>query len=821
MSAHDNLVLSIAEGRSQQKNIRHWTDSEVAWRKVLSWAEKPSATKEQAGSYVFGKLRPTPELDHSKAGCPGGCRQIHRNKDAVVFRSAVVLDVDHPADDTFPERVAALGYEGLVHTTYSSSPEAPRFRVILPTDQRMRPETYTTVTDEIMRQLTEDGDPDDMFDRTSNQPSRLMYKPAAAKPDTFRSWHFGGELVDVAATLVDAALNAPEEAAEETKELDTDMSTPLTEQELDKARSTLSKAVRSAPELLRPDGRSAPGRNEWVKDWGIPLWALVKAGALDEGEVAEALWQATLTAPESDGDAWTHDEFEEVFKSASTYATATRPKVARPEDDFTSESGDDDGSPPAASNSRQPPQAVRMVNHVRSRYNVFPAGDDGRVFAQPKKGGRAELVTGPFVLRATRELGMFGSSLTTSATEAAKQIAWDAEDRAEMDLALRVHYRPGRIVLDLAQRGSGQCIVVTPDGWVEQDQPPKDVVFHASGRPLPSPIRGGSVDELRQLLGWCADDDRWLLVKGWLPAALLAGRPRPLLGFFGEKGSAKTTTGWFVVGVLDPKPADPMTLGSGFGKQRQDDETKALKSYLPSWDNVSSLSDEGADFLSRLVTGDNIERRKLYSDSDVITLTYRRSGVITGVTVPRGLKTDTQDRLIMIPMHQPKASERVTEESLLERWEKAHPRILAGVLDLAVKMLQGMRDAPNTAGKRMADYASALAAIDPKLYDAFVHNHDNAEADMAEDDQFIQTILRWLRVSAEGTHEGTADDLRRDAEAYMVEPAEQWWPRNGKAFMDEVTRCTGLLRAVGVTVSERKSNGKRLKTFTLVEKQPL
>lgn len=38
----------------------------------------------------------------------------------------------------------------------------------------------------------------------------------------------------------------------------------------------------------------------------------------------------------------------------------------------------------------------------------------------------------------------------------------------------------------------------------------------------------------------------------------------------------------------------PGALGSGFGKNRSDDETKALASLLIAWDNVSKVSDEAA-----------------------------------------------------------------------------------------------------------------------------------------------------------------------------------------------------------------------------------
>ena len=546
--------------------------------------------------------------------------------------------------------------------------------------------------------------------------------------------------------------------------------------------------------------------------WALAMLAACPWTGLDEDDAA--FTYDTVVPDAIATDPVCADKWSPALVGKASGKPVGPPPWQTPFDPVEPEDGGEAGaSPPRV------PQVVRMVQYVRDHYHLFPAGDDGRVFAQHKKrGGRAELVTGPFVLRtAARNLRLRSASLSAAAAEAAKQIAWEAEDRPERRLAMRVHYQPGMIVLDLSQKDNGHCAVVTPAGWTIQDSPPTDVVFHASGRPLPEPVRGGEVEELRGLLRWAENDPRWPLVKGWLPAALLAGRPRPLLGFFGEKGSAKTTTGWFVASVLDPKPTDPMTLGSGFGKQRQDDETKALKSFLPSWDNVSSLSGEGADFLSRLVTGDNIERRRLYSDSDVVTLTYRRTGVITGVTVPRGLKTDTQDRLIMIPMHAPNAGSRVTEEALLADWVRVHPRVLGGVLDLAVRMLARMGSAPNSAGKRMADYASALWAVDPALYDAYVRNHDTAEADMAAEDPFIQTLHAWLTARG-GEAEGEAETLRQDAEQFHS-AWEQWWPRNGKAFMDEVIRTTGLLRSLGISVTERRSNGKRLKKFTLTDRK--
>lgn len=456
--------------------------------------------------------------------------------------------------------------------------------------------------------------------------------------------------------------------------------------------------------------------------------------------------------------------------------------------------------------------SVRLRRHVEAHYDAFPAGADGRIFVQSKQGGRAELLTKNFVIRAAGHLGETAGGLTAPATEAAAVLTARAMHAPPRVLALRAHYQPGRIVLDLAQTNSTRCVVVTPEGWTVQDVPPRDVVFQAAGGALPTPERGGSVDDLRRLLRWQADDPRWLLVKGWLPASLLARAPRPVLFLQGSMGSSKTTTGRFLVGVVDPKPED--VLGGGFGKKRSDDETKALKSYLVAWDNVSSLSDEGADFLSRLVTGDLIEKRMLYSDADLVSISYRRTGVITGVTMPRGVKPDTLDRLILLALPRFQG-ERVPEEKMSADWEYAQPRVLAGVLDLAVDMLAGLPTAENPAQLRMADYAGALWAIDPALYDAYRDNVASARGDMADEDPFVGTLHRLLLSLPNRTWEGTAEDLQQ-AGIFFVH-GQDWWPKSGRSLSDALTRSTELLLAVGIAVEEWKGGGKRKKRLTLAE----
>jgi hypothetical protein len=734
--------------------------------------------------------------DHQECGgyVPGLFRSSKRNDEYFVSRSVLTLDADE-AKSSFLDDVARVlpGVAAAVHTTWSDGVKGNRWRLLVPLSRDVDADEYRRLHQAVRDALGDHWG----ADKGCPSPVQFMWRPSTQNKGTYVSHVQSGELLDVDAWLQDEPEVEPPAPQPEARALH-----PYAKAAID-------------GELARLDECDLMG-------WSGPPWDnTTLAVACNLIEFANSPWSGyTLDQAEADlmDRAPTDDGFGPK-EHASKWASAAK-KVGRkgrpqpsgdPGDGFEAvgvKPIDGDTEPDA-----KQPLSVKLREHVQEHYDAFPATADKRIFVQPKRGGRAELPTKNFVIRAAGHLGKKAASLSQPATEAATVLTAWALHEPPRTLALRAHYQPGRVVLDLAQTNSNRCVVVTPEGWTVADVPPRDVVFQTSGAALPDPERGGSVDELRQLLRWNPDDERWMLVKGWLPCSLMADQNRPILCLFGPQGSAKSTTGRFVTGVFDPKPKG--VLGGGFGKNRSDDETKALKHYVPAWDNVSTLSDEGADFLSRLVTGDLIEKRLLYSDADLVSISYRRTAVITGINMPRGVKPDTLDRLILVTLQHVEGA-RLTEGKLDAEWSAAQPRILAGVLDLAAKMLAGLPTAQNPADLRMADYAEALWAINPALYDAYRDNVNSTRGDMAHDDPFIQVLVEWLR-SCEGQEwEGTADDAQQEA-IYRADFDGKWWPKNGRVLSEQLNKCSELLRAVGVTVTERRSKKQRLKHFVLVE----
>lgn len=177
-------TTTLAVATAPKRNSLHWKQGDTTWGDIVRWMDTPGTQKE-AGNYFLGTLRETTVV-HKKGADP--CTGMHRTNPAVVTRSAITLDADTPRADLPDVVELLLGCAAIVHTTYSSSPDDPRFRIIIPVDRPLLPDEYFTAVSALMQQLGED-----QFDKGSVEPARYMFKPAAQEPGWFQHWVIDGE----------------------------------------------------------------------------------------------------------------------------------------------------------------------------------------------------------------------------------------------------------------------------------------------------------------------------------------------------------------------------------------------------------------------------------------------------------------------------------------------------------------------------------------------------------------------------------------------------------------------------------------------------
>jgi hypothetical protein len=520
--------------------------------------------------------------------------------------------------------------------------------------------------------------------------------------------------------------------------------------------------------------------------------------------------------------------------------------------------------------SAPPAPAPQKPNPIRVLYSMFATAydlthADGRAFATPRVGPEdgAPPWVGPRgvaqplgdqmrrkIVKAARLGAVDRQRLMLSRADADRvllQLEADAFDGPPTPLALRAHYQPdprsesedvigSSVVIDLGDQ-SGRVVVIDSSAWSIDPAPPilgagpasgpghRRLVFtrsHAT-KPLPEPIPGGRLVDLAPLLGLDPAGQNFAALLGWvlgLPFDDGRGTVRPGLLLTGPPGSGKSTTARLTVSIVEP--SDTAALGSGFGRNVDDDKVRALHRFAPVWDNVGSVSHAVSDALCSLVTGSAREARKLYSDAELSAVPVRRPVALTAVGVPPGLQPDALDRLVHLELEP--VAERLPDAELQARFDTLQPWFLGALCSAVSAALDYVRLIPPPTQYRMASHAHVLAALDAAIgdgdprvsgllpatsagllaaYDAVTRR---VKERTAADDVFGSAVLALLEVRG-GRWEGKASELIREAGMYAnVGDRAVGWP-SPRGVPTALGQLREGLALAGVTWSTRTLQG--------------
>lgn len=384
-------------------------------------------------------------------------------------------------------------------------------------------------------------------------------------------------------------------------------------------------------------------------------------------------------------------------------------------------------------------------------------------------------------------------------------------DGVERQVFLRVANVGDRIYLDLCD-ATWRAVEITPDGWHILDCPP--VRFRRSNGmlPLPTPVRGGEVDELRQYLR--VGDDDYVLVVSWLLAVLLGKGPYPILGLTGEQGTGKSIAATHLRALADPNTAALRTLP----RDTRDLYVAAINAYMLVFDNLSGISADVSDALCRLSTGGGFSTRSLFTDDDEVLFDGRRPIAMTSITDVAN-RSDLADRLLMVRLERIPDDERRPEEELHTSFEAARPRILGALLDVVAHGLAQLPDTRLNRYPRMADYARWIRACETAIWSAGMHmaayeaNRGDA-VELVLDADPVGTAIRQHMVGRT-EHSTTASALLTALNALVGDHVRRSreWPRSARGLSGQLTRLAPALRGAGIHFDMRRSRDQRVIRF--------
>jgi hypothetical protein len=470
------------------------------------------------------------------------------------------------------------------------------------------------------------------------------------------------------------------------------------------------------------------------------------------------------------------------------------------------------GSGPTEGDRQKKSVTTRIVGLAERDYRVL-LGEDGTAYAVAFDGPNLALpLRGRDGLR-QRLARLYYTETGTAAsgaalTDALAVLEGAAAEEDREPVALRLARHRDAIVLDLGS-ADGRCVIVEPGRpWRLSDRSP--ILFRRTALTgeIAVPVYGGEAEDLGELVN--ADRRTVRLIIGWLVAALIPEIPHPILGVFGEQGTAKTTLLRLLATLIDPSPAPTRTTPRDLGQWA----VTASASWLVALDNISAIPDWLSDAMCRAVTGDGLISRALYSDADVAVLTFRRVLAMTSIDAG-ALRGDLGDRLLPAELERIAPRARRTDAEIAAEFALAAPRLLGALLDLLAGVLARLPEVCPTELPRMADFARVLHALDIVTGWDTAADYARTATDVAEQvlesDPFA-TAVRAL-VPAGHCWSGTAAEL---LDKVTPEQPPRGWPKSPRGVAGAISRITPALRAVGITVEHgRVAGGKRARVLTL------
>lgn len=295
---------------------------------------------------------------------------------------------------------------------------------------------------------------------------------------------------------------------------------------------------------------------------------------------------------------------------------------------------------------------------------------------------------------------------------------------------------------------------ITKDGWTEREGGDRFFSRNKVQSFMSAPVKGGDIE---LIFKYCRipvkNRDVFLayLVSCFIDII------HPCLVLQGAAGSSKSTVSTFLKMIIDPCRNNAPCV---FPQNEFELKDTYTHMYLAAYDNLDRLNKRQSDMLCSIVTGAQLIKRKLFTDSDSCVYSLRQPVILNGIS---GIvtKDDLLDRSIIINLLPISPQDRKSEKALMREFQSDLPLILGGIFDVLSKTLQIYREdsVPNA----------------PRLIDFYEYGYYICESiEAGRGQQFCEAYHRMKEEQSADTFVLDDDPLYHMLDGFLEEHLNHW-----------------------------------------------
>ena len=173
----------------------NWEQYKATWKELVGRLTTTYRTSETFKEFMAMSKDKQGEIKACKGGFVGGALTDGlRRRGHVACHSLITLDLDECPPDILDDLELMCPYRAIIYSTHKHTKAFPRLRLVMPLSRECSEEEYEPLARMVASRTLSTMEP---FDKTTYEPTRLMYYPTTSKDGEFYGDEHPGKVVDV------------------------------------------------------------------------------------------------------------------------------------------------------------------------------------------------------------------------------------------------------------------------------------------------------------------------------------------------------------------------------------------------------------------------------------------------------------------------------------------------------------------------------------------------------------------------------------------------------------------------------------------------